>query len=83
MYFPSIVAGSNGLFCNSDLLAIFERFLVTLKLSMAHKGLYSSQRQLRLDLELWLVRWLVRPWTLFLENRSKDFLAFWHKGSAR
>ena len=39
---------------------------------------YSSQRQLRLGFEL-LVCWLVGLSPLFLENRSKDFLDFWHE----
>ena len=46
--------------------------------ALAQRPGYSSQRQLRLDLELLVglsVGWL----TLFLNNRSKDFLDIWHK----
>ena len=39
---------------------------------------YSSQRQLRVGLEL-LVGWLVGWSSRELENRSKDFLDIWHK----
>ena len=39
---------------------------------------YSSQRQLRVGLEL-LVGWLVGLSSRELENRSKDFLDIWHK----